>query len=391
VRTLLVTIVLLFGSVQGQITFITGFEQPYETSWATFNGCKLNSNSARTGALGWACKTDGSSTAAQVAYRFNGANGAGDYRHMFKSWRVYGRLEEMPHGSFDFQLGQTFMELTNESENSGRFEYVTINQFGQLGIGNVSGYPSPGFYGSFSGWSSKTLSVDGLFHLFQVECGYNNGVGRRLYVDGELWATDPDTDCPAQPTLLLGASLRQSTGISAWSFDDLIASDQSVVLPPGRSVLLPVVQDASLGGWKLLNGSTTDVFTALTPLGTQMKHTGNGNYEGFTVSYFEAGVPVGATINGVMAIDRDAESSTRRTKKGSLSLVSNPTTAEEGFVFGDDYGLALFFYAHTGKVGVNPTVDYFQRPVVKLTHIYDKAVKDNEVQVDSLAVYVDFQ
>lgn len=312
---------------------------------------------------------------------------AGSFANVALSARFYIRLLALPSTT------NTFFQLIDTTPTA--FDRLRLDSSGYLIVTD----------GTNSASSNRALSVDGLWHRIEFDCGWNAGAGRRVFVDGSEWASTG-----------LGAATVK-TGIAfGWIdtnpgdivFDDLVLDDASFSTSGSPSdsqvsLLLPV-SDSSIGTWTGGAGGTTSVFQGIDnipPVGlanasgtnaSQIKNANaSANQDGkFSCqSYTTAGIS--GTVHSVMAVCNDGASA--NTIAGGVWLDSNPAQTAGGNSF--DYGNASTvagtfptgWKSHVGPVSVEPSVTLGTSPVVAVRKTTATA---SVAHVDFLGVYVEW-
>ena len=230
--------------------------------------------------------------------------------------------------------------------------------------------------------------------------------GVHIDVNGANWVIHASSLSP-QITMYLGVYITNST--ADLYFDDVMACDTATLQFRGSSkqvILLPTADPGALNSWTNGGGGTTSIFegvnnrppvgAAASTDGIKIKNAasgGNLDYTPTMQTYIAAGVPVGSTVNAVMAICNDGEEASTATKVGSVWVASNPAQAAAGtsFDYGNDGGaLGTFptlWSVHRGPVAVAPSVTLATAPTMTVRKTTSTT---RVVDVDFMGIYVDY-
>lgn len=383
-----------FASAQTSTTrsLITGFELGTLAEAHKVSTGSVQSGLVRSG--GYAYRANPVYSTQRIVFASRAAGGA--QRQTFRSARFYLYVNALPlNGSVSIvKIGGA---ATFNPE-------VDLNPDGTLTLAD-SWQPD-------LGTSSKALTPNGQWRRIEFDAG----AGLAVYVDGELWVSGSSKSYPAGTSIAFGAGESRSSIQSTTDlyFDDIVVDADSFSTSgfpgDGRVTLLSQVADPlSLNNWTGGAGSKSNLWMAVatTPpdgkpakLATdlsQIKNAASGSnqdYKPKMQTYLDAGVPMGATIGGVMAICSDGQETVQGAKNGGIWVDENPAQKVGGnsFDYGDASSVIGDFPAgwasHYGPVSGKPAVDLAKSPVVAVR----KASQSGKgVAVDFLGVYVDWR
>lgn len=171
----------------------------------------------------------------------------GTFRDFVKSVRFYLQVGVLPTADSTLMSMHTSGGTTKQR--------LTISSTGLLKIHDDAG--------TVRATSTNALPADTTWRRIDFDCGYNGGLGVRVYVDGVLWAnhdTSTVTLCGR-----LGLGWLSATVATAY-YDDVVCYDDA--LPANLSdyevKLLNPIKDVAVGGWKRQDGAdTTTMFESL--------------------------------------------------------------------------------------------------------------------------------
>lgn len=379
-------------------TVISGFEMNSGGELYLTSGVVIDTTSARSGSYGLHATVSSSNTLAVWQKIPSG----GTALTAFRSCRFYMKVISAPSVS----TGEMIICAPRDTGNVVK-DRLCINNNLTLTVKDASDANAV--------TSSNALSLN-TWYLIEFDVGWSSGSGRRVYVDGTIWASSAAT---ATSAWLEGTLGLYQTGLVVTSgelyFDDVIWDDASFAtsgLPgPGTVLLLTATAGNNANSWTDGGGGTGDIHGAIDNIppvgvaaatnGTKIKNVATGSNLDYTATmqtYSDAGIPFDAKINAVMAICNDGEAVTTGTKAGAVYIASNPTqsaptaTNDGSFDYGGDTTTAIGTFptgwaTHYGVVAASPSVTLTTAPTVAVRKI---GSTNREVAVDFLALYVDY-
>lgn len=366
-------------------SYITGFELNHLREAESFGGtaASIQSTIARSGT--YALRVNASASFGYV--RYNSRPAGGSLRSAFRSFRLYLRIASLPSAA---------VVIAGAGTSSAPSFGVRLNTDGTIIADDASG-------GSFT--STKALSADSTWHRIEFDAGYSGGNGVQVYVDGISWASGGSSAVTTQQYAYIGITGNATVD---YYIDDVIWDDSAFAgsLPgAGNVILLIPTAGNNANSWTGGGGGTGDIHGgvdnipptgAATPAdASQIKNAASGGNLDYvaTMQKYQALVPLGSTINAIMAICNDAEEVSTNTKAGGIWCASNPAQAAGGnsFDYGDDAGAMGAFPSnwstHAGPVAVAPSVTLSTAPTVTVRKTTSTT---RVVDVDFMGLYVDF-
>lgn len=256
--------------------------------------------------------------------------------------------------------------------------------------------------------SDSGVIYTGKWFRMDLDCGYNSGLGIRVYIDGILVANNDTAVMDLCDTVYLGCNT-SSTFNFDWDdvvlYDSYIPSD--LIGAEYKIYTLLPVSDNSRGGWLDGGGGTTNLYDSLNNVppvgvnaatnGTKLRNTvasATDNAD-FNLETYDNQIPNGDTIRALQLVVNDAQKTTTGSPKaGALGLVSNPSQFEFQFDFGLPNGNGSVAAAasgtfptgwgtHFGYVAENPSVSRSTNPVGR---IGKRSATSQEVNVDYMGL-----
>lgn len=368
---------------------ICGFEMGHasEADFSTSGAISVQTTIKRNGS--YALRANPSPSYGYICFQRRPAGGTPNA--IYQSVRFYMRVASLPSVN-------TVIVYAGR-DGSGNSMGLRLNTDGKLSLMSQS---------TVRATSTNALTVDGLWHRIEFDCGWSAGAGMRVYVDGAQWASDTaDTGIVPYTIGYLGP---QTTCTCDLYFDDVLWD--SSTLGGARAndynvILLQPVADSIINSWTGGAGGTTNLWDALNnapPVGVVDPGTNTSQIRNVTKSatpaygasvqsYEEAGILTDDIINGVMAITNHAEG-TAYAMGGNVWVDSNPNGggSMQSFDFGNASGVAATFPSGwktcTGVVLLNPSVVRATRPVVSIGL---QSVNKSYARIaDFLGIYVDY-
>lgn len=381
-------------------SFMTGFETGVNIE-AHSSGRAATAPSTGSPARSGTYGLDVNCSSSQIQQSFNKRNSGGAGASIFRSVRLYLQVVTLPSANAYICTGGT--------PSGGFNEKLQLNTDGTLSLVTDT-TPTP----TVRATSSNALTVDGLWHRIEFDCGYSGGTGMRVFVDGVQWASDlSDVNVLAITAGSVGLWRINLTG--RVYIDDVVWDDSTLggALSSDYKIILldPVSDNARGASWFGGAGGTTNLFDALNnrpPIGTaaasetnltQIKNAAKdstGNYDANCEDYLTGGVGASDTVDAVMAIGCQGYEATGTQLTGAIVIVSNPSGQTEFvFDFGDNGAgtvdafpnpFGWFFTA--GPVTASPTVTLGTQPVVRGGR--RTATKTNACDFCLLGIYVQY-
>lgn len=378
------------------ITYITGFEMSHLGEfWGSAGTFSVTATAKRSGAYGIRVNPTDTNGYVEVRSVVAGAT----LRSFARSFSFWVYFVALPTGntSSGCQLG-----WTGAGANVSTSYRVSVT-------GSTYSTPSVLVATSDSGgnqFGTTTLQTGVWYHI-GVECGYNAGVGTKVYLNKMLEATATGgTGTTATTSFCIGTG---TTSTCDYYIDDVVVDDATVTGGPSAGsqlLLLPTADPGALNSWTNGGGGTTSIFEGVNNIppvgvaastnGVKIKNAASGSnldYIATMQTYIAAGIPVGSKINAIMAICNDGEEVATGTKAGGVWVASNPAQAAPGntFDYGDDAGaLGTFptgWKTHYGPVTGNPSVIITTAPTMT---VRKTGSTTRVVDVDFMGIYVDY-
>lgn len=318
----------------------------------------------------------------------------GTFRAFSRSSRVFIRIDVLPTGA-------PALILFNALSTTAIQASVTLNTNGTLTLKDDNG--------ANAATSTLALTADSLWHLLEFDCGWNAGSGMRIRVDGAEWISSSSGTCAARESIALGLWPQGGNGWGTLYFDDLLVDDDTFATTgfPGASHVVCLMPTAgnNANSWTGGAGGTGNISVGvdnIPPTGDatpadadQIKNAASGGNLDYTATMqaYTAKIPIGSTVNAIMAICNDAEEVGTNTKAGGIWCASNPAQGAAGntFDYGDDVGAFGTFPSnwstHCGPVAVAPSVTLTTAPTVSVRKTTSTT---RVVDVDFMGLYVDY-
>lgn len=269
-----------------------------------------------------------------------------------------------------------------------------------------------------TGSASAGVVNDGAWHRIELKATCDgtasNWTSAELRLDGVTVATWTGSVVIGSNQWDWGVFTAVSGTTQVWNVDDIAINDDQNGAPAswcgeGGVILMTPVSDNARGAWTAGAGGTTNLWDAVNntpPVGasdlggsntSQIRNKTNTNPSSCDLnlpSYTEAGVPAGATIDGVQVHVCDGEDPITGTKTGACSMVSNPAIAERiTESFGDDLiaqGTYLGGWTwHRTNMSSAPSVTVGTAPVIRMRCILG-ATTSRAASVCFLGAYVGY-
>jgi len=306
-------------------------------------------------------------TAAAALVQLGQVDSAGTVPSIYRSVRFGLRIAALP------SAGTRIVAL---SDGTSYFDMLTLNSNGTLSIGRAL---------VLDATSTKAFIPDGKLHWIEFDVGWSSGNGRRVFVDGEEWASVATTASVAKGRQVFGV-IDATTAYLL--FSGIVSDDANLATIWGSwkvGILLPV-SDSAINSWVGGAGGTTNLFEAVNnvpPVGvattadtntSQVKNanaTVPNNLDLACQSYSNFGLKEDDIIRAVHATTVHGEGAASGSKTGTVEILSNPASGSSNtFLAGVNVGAigtySTNWYTRSGPVTESPTVTLTTQPVVRI-------------------------
>jgi len=367
--------------------YITGWEvghlegEPHTSSVnkpATVGNAVLDTTIVRTGT--YSLKVNPASGAAGY---WEVVSGGGSFQDTYM--RVYVRITTLPSSTARVLLGRTVAGQIN----------ILLNPTGTLSLRSNT---------TVQGTSTTALTDPSKWYRIEVK-NLGSTSAQELRIDG---ASEVSVSLGVTSlTLRWGADDTVADTYTAY-FDDCVWDTAAYPGDGKVALLVPVSDNARDTLWTAGAGGTTNLFEAVNnipPIGTasetnltQIEHAGGASgttdrYDANLMSYTDAGIASGDTVNAVMPFIAHGEDASAGTKNVSFEILSNPAISSSGpITVGNDQGALGTFPTNwwvnrINTVATSPSVTLGTSPVMRVVR---PETASRVVSVCFMGMYVDY-